>query len=93
MISPCYNLEEKERETDRQTDRDRDRERHTHTEKVNKKLFFNAQSTVSVITGRNTIHLITSQSLFTVPDISQYLFAEDLEKTKQNEPGMQKLVG
>ena len=31
-------------------------------------MVFNAQSTVSVISGRNTIHTITIQSLFTVPD-------------------------
>ena len=41
---------------------------------------FNAQSIVSVISGRNTIHLITCHSLLTVPDISQYLFGEVLEK-------------
>ena len=33
----------------------------------------NAQSMILVISGRNTINLITSRSLFTVPDISQFL--------------------
>ena len=50
----------------------------------------NAQSTVSVKSGRNIIHLITSESLFfffTVPDISQPSFGEIImEKMKQNEP-------
>ena len=33
---------------------------------------------MSVISGQNTIHLITGRSLFTVPDISQSLFREVL---------------
>ena len=37
---------------------------------------------VSVVTGRCTITLITSQTLHTVPDISQSLFGEVLEKMK-----------
>ena len=49
---------------------------------------FNAQSTVSVISGRNTIHLITSKGLsFTQLDILQSLFGE----MKQNEPERHKL--
>ena len=36
-------------------------------------MVFNTQSTVWVMSGRNTINLITSQSLFTCPDISQSL--------------------
>ena len=38
-------------------------------------VFYNAQSTVSVITGRNK-----SQSLFTVPDISQSLLGKSFGK-------------
>ena len=38
----------------------------------------NAQSTVSVVSGRNTIHQTTSQSNFTVPDTSQSLYGESL---------------
>ena len=39
---------------------------------------FSAQSTIPVISGQTTIHPITSQSLLTVPDISQSLFGEVL---------------
>ena len=45
-------------------------------------MVFNAQSTVSVIAVRNTINLFKSQSLFTVPDISQSLFGDVLEEKK-----------
>ena len=54
---------------------------------------FNAQSTISVISRRNKITLITSQSDFTVPDIPQSLLGEVWEQMKQNEPGKQKLGG
>ena len=48
---------------------------------VGRSLVFNAQSSISVIlSGRNTINLITSQRYFTVPDISQSVFGEILEK-------------
>ena len=50
--------------------------------KVGRPLGFNAQSSISVTAVRNTIHLITSQSLLTVPDISQSLFGEVLENMK-----------
>ena len=46
--------------------------------------------TVLVISGRNTIHLITGQSFLTIPDNSQSLYGEVLEKMKYNEPEMQK---
>ena len=57
-------------------------------------LFINAQSaTVSVIllSGlRSAIALSTSQGLFTVPDISQFLFEDISEEMKYNEPERQK---
>ena len=37
-------------------------------------LFYLSPFPRSVISGRNTVHLIASQSLFTLPDISQSLF-------------------
>ena len=53
--------------------------------------YFNAQSTVSIITGRNTINLINkSKSPHTVPDMLQSLFGKVLENMKYNEPGRQK---
>ena len=59
-------------------------------------MLFTAQSIILVISGRNTNHLITSNSLFTVPDIIIYqsLFEVDLGgyEVKMN-LGRQKFVG
>ena len=49
--------------------------------RTGRELVFNAQSTTSVISGRNTIDLITSLFFFTGPDIS-HLFGEVSEKMK-----------
>ena len=63
-------------------------------------MVLNAQSTISVISSQNRINKITSQSLFTVPDISQSFFGVwgvwgrgGGKKMKQTELGRHKLVG
>ena len=48
-------------------------------------VYFNVQSAILVISGRNTIYVIISQSLFIVPDILESLFGEVLDEMKWNE--------
>ena len=50
-------------------------------------VFLTPSPTISVASGRNTIHLITSHSLVTVSDISQSLFGEVLGKNEVDRTG------
>ena len=45
------------------------------SQQIGRPLLFNANSAISVIPGRNTVHLITSQSLAIVPSFSSRYFA------------------
>ena len=55
-------------------------------------IVFNAQSTISLIWGRNTIHQITNQNLFTIPDTSQSLFGQVLDTMMSNELGIRAYI-